>query len=78
MSRVCQVTGKKPLVGSNVSHSNRHTRRRFEINLVNKRFWLEDEKRWISLRVSARGMRRIDKLGLPAVLAELRARGEKL
>jgi large subunit ribosomal protein L28 len=78
MSRVCQVTGKKPLVGCNVSHSNRHTRRRFEINLVNKRFWLEDEKRWISLRVSARGMRRIDKLGLPAVLAELRARGEKL
>jgi large subunit ribosomal protein L28 len=78
MSRVCQVTGKGPIVGSNVSHSNRHTKRRFEVNLRQKRFWLEDEKRWISLRLSARGMRRIDKLGLAAVVAELRARGEKL
>ena len=77
MSRVCQVTGKKPLVGHNVSHSNRHTKRRFEVNLKNKRFWVEDEKRWITLRVSARGMRLIDKLGLPAVLAEMRTRGEK-
>jgi large subunit ribosomal protein L28 len=78
MSRECQVTGKKPLVGSNVSHSNRHTKRRFEINLQIKRFWLEDDKRWITLRVSARGMRNIDKLGLPTVLAQLRARGVKL
>jgi large subunit ribosomal protein L28 len=78
MSRVCQVTGKKPLVGSNVSHSNRHTKRRFEINLRSKRFYLEDEKRWISIRVSARGMRRIDKLGLSTVVAEMRARGEKV
>lgn len=78
MSRECQVTGKKPLVGNNVSHSNRHTKRRFEINLRNKRFWLEDEKRWITLRISARGMRRIDKLGLATVVGELRARGEKL
>ncbi|MEO8701056.1 MAG: 50S ribosomal protein L28 [Kofleriaceae bacterium] len=77
MSRVCQVTGKRPLVGHNVSHSNRHTKRRFEVNLQNKRFWVEDEKRWITLKVSARGMRRIDKLGLPTVLAELRARNEK-
>ena len=77
MSRVCQVTGKKPLVGNNVSHSNRHTKRRFGVNLMNKRFWLEDAKRWVSLRVSARGMRLIDKLGLPAVLAEMRSRGEK-
>ena len=77
MSRVCQVTGKRPMVGHNVSHSNRHTKRRFEINLRAKRFWLEDERRWITLRVSARGMRRIDKLGLAAVVAELRARGEK-
>jgi large subunit ribosomal protein L28 len=77
MSRVCQVTGKSPLVGHNVSHSNRHTKRRFEVNLKNKRFWVEDEKRWITLKVSARGMRRIDKLGLTTVLAELRARGEK-
>ncbi len=77
MSRVCQVTGKSPLVGHNVSHSNRHTKRRFEVNLKNKRFWVEDEKRWITLKVSARGMRRIDKLGLSTVLAELRERGEK-
>ncbi len=77
MSRVCQVTGKAPLVGNNVSHSNRHTKRRYEINLRNKRFWLEDEKRWITLRISARGMRLIDKLGLPAVLADMRARGAK-
>ena len=77
MSKVCDVTGKRPLVGHNVSHSNRHTKRRFEINLMTTRFWLEDEKRWITLRGSARGMRRIDKLGLPAVLAEIRARGVK-
>ena len=78
MSRVCQVTGKSPLVGSNVSHSNRHTKRRFEINLKDKRFWLEDEKRWITLRVSTRGMRTIDKLGLAKVVADLRSRGEKI
>ena len=78
MSRVCQVTGKSPLTGCNVSHSNRHTKKRFELNLVTKRFWLEDEKRWISIRVSARGMRVIDKLGLPAVVQQLRARGERL
>jgi large subunit ribosomal protein L28 len=78
MSRVCQVTGKSPLVGNNVSHSNRHTKRRFEVNLRTKRFWIEDEKRWITLRLSARGMRRIDKLGLGPVIAELRARGEKI
>jgi large subunit ribosomal protein L28 len=78
MSRVCQITGKSPLVGSNVSHSNRHTKRRFEINLRDKRFWLEDEKRWITLRVSARGMRTIDKLGLATVVSQLRARGEKI
>ena len=78
MSRVCQVTGKRPLVGYNVSHSNRHTKRRFEINLRTKRFWLEDEKRWITLRVSARGMRTIDKLGLATVVADLRRRGLKI
>ena len=78
MSRVCQVTGKSPLVGSNVSHSNRHTKRRFEVNLMNKRFWLEDEKRWITLRVSARGMRVIDRLGLATVVAQMRARGQKI
>jgi large subunit ribosomal protein L28 len=78
MSRVCQVTGKSPLMGSNVSHSNRHTKKRFEINLRSKRFFLEDEKRWITLRVSARGMRVIDRLGLAAVVTQLRARGEKI
>jgi large subunit ribosomal protein L28 len=78
MSRVCIVTGKAPLVGANVSHSNRHTKRRYEINLRTKRFWLEDEKRWITLRLSARGMRLIDKLGLPAVVADLRAQGHRI
>jgi large subunit ribosomal protein L28 len=65
-------------MGCNVSHSNRHTKKRFEVNLRAKRFWLEDEKRWITLRVSARAMRTIDKLGLANVVAELRARGEKI
>ncbi len=78
MSKVCDVTGKRPLVGHNVSHSNRHTKRRFEINLISKRFWLEDEKRWITLNVSARGMRTIDKRGLAAVLKDLRAQGKKI
>ena len=78
MSKVCDVTGKRPLVGHNVSHSNRHTKRRFEINLITKRFWLEDEKRWITLNVSARGMRTIDKRGLAAVVKELRAQGKRL
>lgn len=78
MSRVCEITGKKPLVGHNVSHSNRHTKRRFEVNLVSKRFWLEDEKRWVTLRLSTRAMRTIDKRGLAVVLAELRAQGKKV
>lgn len=78
MSRICQVTGKKPLVGNRVSHSNRKTKRRFEVNLRTKRFWLEDERRWITLRVSARGMRLIDKRGLATVVREMRARGEKI
>lgn len=78
MSRVCEITGRKPLVGHNVSHSNRHTKRRFELNLVTKRFWLEDEKRWITLTLSTRAMRTIDKNGLASVLAELKAQGKKL
>lgn len=78
MSRVCQVTGKKALVGHNVSHSNLKTKRRFEVNLRSKRFWLEDEKRWISLRLSARAMRTIDKRGLGVVVKEMRERGEKI
>ena len=78
MSRACEVTGKKPLMGCNVSHSNRHTKKRFELNLVTKRFWLEDEKRWITLRVTARGMRTIDKRGLGAIVKDLRASGKKI
>lgn len=78
MSRVCQVTGKRALVGNKVSHSNRKSKRRFEVNLRTKRFWLEDEKRWIKLRISARAMKLIDKHGLTAVVKEMRARGDKL
>ncbi|ACY17050.1 50S ribosomal protein L28 [Haliangium ochraceum] len=78
MSRVCQVTGKKALVGNKVSHSNHKTKRRFEVNLHDKRFWLEEENRWVKLRVSARGMKIIDKRGLATVVKEMRARGEKI
>lgn len=77
MSRVCQVTGKKAMTGNSVSHANNKTRRRFEINLQNKRFWLEEEKRWIRLRVTTHGMKIIDKRGLAVVVREMRARGEK-
>jgi large subunit ribosomal protein L28 len=78
MSKVCQVTGKKPLVGNTVSHANNRRRRRFEPNLHTHRFWLETEKRFVSLRVSTNGMRIIDKKGVEAVVAEIRARGEKV
>ncbi|PAV46934.1 50S ribosomal protein L28 [Pseudomonas sp. HAR-UPW-AIA-41] len=77
MSRVCQVTGKGPAVGNNISHANNKTRRRFLPNLQYHRFWVESEKRFVRLRVSAKGMRVIDKRGIDVVLAELRARGEK-
>ena len=76
MSRVCQVTGKKPMLGNNVSHANNKTRRRFLPNLQYRRFWVEKENRWVSLRVSQAGLRTIDKKGIEAVLAEMRARGE--
>jgi len=78
MSRVCQVTGKGPLVGNNVSHANNRTRRRFLPNLHEHRFWVESEKRFVSLRVSNHGLRVIDKRGIDSVLAEIRARGEKV
>ena len=78
MSRVCQVTGKRPQSGNNVSHANNRTRRRFLPNLQNKRFWLEDEKRWVRLRVSHKGMRNIDKHGIEKVIADLRAQGKKI
>jgi large subunit ribosomal protein L28 len=78
MSRVCQVTGKRPLVGNNVSHAKNRTRRRFLPNLQSHRFWVEAENRFVKLRVSTKGMRIIDKKGIETVLSELRARGEKI
>ncbi len=78
MSRVCQVNGKGPITGNNVSHANNRTRRRFLPNLHTHRFWVENERRFVSLRVSAHGMRIIDKKGIDAILVELRARGEKV
>lgn len=78
MSRVCQVTGKRPSYGNNVSHANNKTRRRWLPNLHTHRFWVESEKRFVRLRVSTRGLRTIDKLGIETVLADLRARGEKV
>ena len=78
MSRVCQVTGKKPQTGNNVSHSNIKSKRRFLPNLHRHRFWVESENRWVKLRVSTKGMRIIDKKGIDAVLSDLRARGEKV
>lgn len=78
MSRVCQVTGKRPMSGNNVSHAHNKTKRRFLPNLHNKRFWVEAEKRWVKLRVSSNGMRTIDKKGIDSVLSDLRARGEKV
>jgi len=78
MSRVCQVTGKKPMTGNNVSHANNRTRRRFLPNLHHHKFWLETEKRFIKLRVSTKGMRIIDKKGIEAVVNELRKNGTKI
>ena len=78
MSRVCQVTGKKPMLGNNVSHANNKTRRRFLPNLQYRRFWVESENRWISMRHPQHGLRTIDRKGLDVVLAEMRARGEDI
>ncbi len=77
MSRVCQVTGKKPVAGNNVSHANNRTRRRFLPNLHSHKFWVESENRWVKLRLSAKGMRIIDKNGIDAVIADMRKRGIK-
>ncbi len=76
MARVCQVTVKKPMVGNNVSHANNKTKRRFLPNLQNRRFWVESENRWVSLRLTNAGLRLIDKNGIDSVLADVRARGE--
>ncbi|HEX4325628.1 MAG TPA: 50S ribosomal protein L28 [Burkholderiales bacterium] len=76
MAKVCQVTGKGPMVGNNVSHANNKTKRRFLPNLQYRRFFVETENRWVRLRVSSAGLRIIDKKGIDAVLVDLRARGE--
>jgi len=78
MARVCQVTGKRPVTGNNVSHAKNRTRRRFLPNLHSHRFWVESEKRFVKLRLSAKGMRIIDKVGIEDVLKQIRARGEKV
>ena len=78
MSRVCQITGKKPLVGNTVSHANNKTKRRFLPNLHSRRFWVASENRWVRLRISHQGLRMIDKVGIDRVLADLRARGESV
>ena len=78
MARKCPVTGKGVMVGNNVSHANNKTKRRFLPNLQNRRIFVESENRWISLRVSHAGMRVIDKIGIDAVLVDMRARGEKI
>lgn len=78
MSRVCQVTGKRPMTGNKVSHANNKTKRRFLPNIQHHRFWVEEENRFVSLKLSTKGMRIIDKLGIKAVLDRIRANGEKV
>ena len=78
MSNVCQVTGKRPVTGNNRSHANNATKRRFIPNIHSHRFWVESEKRFVKLKTSTKGMRIIDKKGIDAVLADLRARGEQV
>ena len=77
MSRVCQITGKRPITGNNVSHANNKTRRRVLPNIQHRRIWVEEENRFVNLKISAKGIRMIDKLGIRAVLEMLRAKGEK-
>ena len=78
MARVCEITGKKPMSGNNVSHANNKTKRRFLPNLQRRRFWIESENRWISLRLTNAALRTIDKNGIDAVLAKLRAEGKNI
>lgn len=78
MTRVCEITGKRPTVGNRVSHANNKKRRRFLPNLHAQRFWVESEKRWVSLRISTKGLRTIEKKGIDTILAELRAQGVKV
>jgi len=78
MSRICQVTGKHPVTGNNVSHAHNKTKRRFNPNLQQHKFWVESENRWVRLKVSTKGMRIIDKKGIDTVLVDIRKRGEKI
>ena len=78
MARVCEVTGKKTVTGNNVSHANNRTRRRFIPNLQNRKFWVESENRWVSMRISGAALRTIDKLGMDAVIEKMRAEGKKV
>lgn len=78
MSRVCQVTGKRPISGNRVSHANNKTRRRFLPNIQTHRIWVEEENRFVKLKLTPKGIRIIDKKGITAVLADLRAQGEKI
>jgi len=78
MARVCEVTGKKPLTGNNVSHANNKTKRRFLPNLQRRKFWLESENRWISLRLSNAALRTIDKKGIDVVVSEMRSQGKNV
>ena len=78
MSRVCQVTGKRPMSGNNVSHANNRTRRRFLPNIHTHRIWVDSEQRYVKLRISSKGLRIIDKVGIDKVLADLRKKGEKV
>ena len=78
MSRFCDVTGKKPMFGNNVSHAHNKTRRRFNLNLQKKRFWVPDENRWVTLTVSTQGLRLIDKIGIRKVLNKMKTEGRKI
>ena len=78
MAKVCAVTGKRPMSGNNVSHANNKPRRRFEPNLHVKRFWVPNEKRWVKLKVSAKAIKTITKVGIEKVIADMRKRGDKI
>ena len=78
MTRECEVTGKKPVAGNNVSHANNRTRRRFLPNLQNRKFWVESENRWVSMKISSAALRTIDKNGIDAVIAKMRSEGKKI
>ena len=78
MAKVCEITGKRPMSGNNVSHANNKTRRRFEPNLQTKRFWIPSEKRWVRLKVSAKAIKIISKRGIESVLADMKRKGVKL